>query len=103
MKVATTSVNHSNITLSNETPAHSSWLGRVVTFDPSYQSKQDVKAGVGPEMFKGLGRIAFALAITFAGFCAVVSVAFATRSLKDTTVTAGFFGAASFAAFLLVR
>lgn len=62
---------------------------KAVQVDASYANKKDFSAGVGPEMFNGLGSMLIAIGLLFTTVVATAAVGIASLSLSTAGITFG--------------
>lgn len=104
MTIKAVSINQSNTTETNLKDKLSNWIGRsVIIVDRGYQNKQNIEAGVGPEMFRGFGSIAVTLVLLFTAAVASLSVGISTKSLSSALTTGGIISAGAFLAYLCMK
>lgn len=90
-KISTSNTAENGFPVLPETSAISSVVNghKFVKIGPSYDKKNDFGAGVGPEMFYGIGNALVTIGMLFATAVATVAVGIATASLATAGITFG--------------
>lgn len=94
MRLDAISANQSNNAEANLADKSSRWNSHnVVVADRAYQNKQNIAAGVGPQMFddafKAIALFILSAGVIFAAATSTVSVGIATKSLSKAVITGG--------------